>query len=207
MTHHVFVSPSGDMLPRWREAFPSARCVAFQAVGGSRLTAGTVWLRLDGGRAVAEQLSFIHSCLGQAPVVVLSDRPNDQEALSAFSAAAKGYCNSHATAELLRQIDAVVSNGGLWIGEALVHRLVGTLSRIPVAVPAEMVEWEAILTHREYEVAQAVCAGASNKEVAQQLQITERTVKAHIGSVFEKLNVRDRLQLALLFKSQEAVKA
>jgi len=201
MTHHLFVSPKGDLLPRWREAFPSARGLALQAVGEGGPTPAMVWLRLDAGRPVAEQISLVHSSIGRVPVVVLSDRPNDDEALAAFSATAKGYCNSHATAELLQQVDAVVRNGGLWIGEALIHRLVGTLSRIPVAMPSEAAGWHALLTQREHEVAEAVCAGASNKEVAQRLQITERTVKAHIGSVFEKLNVRDRLQLALLFNN------
>jgi len=46
-------------------------------------------------------------------------------------------------------------------------------------------------------VARVVSAGRSNKEVAAQLFISERTVKAHLGAVFEKLGVRDRLQLVL----------
>ena len=56
----------------------------------------------------------------------------------------------------------------------------------------------AALTKRELEVARLVANGSSNKEIARQLGITERTVKAHVGAVFQKLNVRDRLQLALI---------
>jgi DNA-binding NarL/FixJ family response regulator len=59
-----------------------------------------------------------------------------------------------------------------------------------------------MLTGREQEVSRAVAKGSSNKEIARQLGITERTVKAHIGSVFQKLNVRDRLHLALIFNGQ-----
>ena len=60
--------------------------------------------------------------------------------------------------------------------------------------------WASSLTEREFEVAKAVALGASNKEIATQLGITERTIKAHVGAVLEKLQVRDRLQLALLVK-------
>lgn len=201
MTYHLFISTKGDLLPRWQEAFPSAHSLAFQAIRGGAPTPDMVWLRLAADRPVAEQISLVHSCIGQMPIVVLSDRPNDDEALAAFSAAAKGYCNAHAIPELLQQIEAVVRNGGLWIGEHLLHRLVGTLSKISSFVATGHDGWHGLLTQRECEVAEAVCAGASNKEVAQQLQITERTVKAHIGSVFEKLHVRDRLQLVLLFNN------
>lgn len=54
-----------------------------------------------------------------------------------------------------------------------------------------------MLSGREITVAQLVGQGASNKEVARQLDIAERTVKAHLTAIFEKLQVRDRLQLSL----------
>lgn len=54
------------------------------------------------------------------------------------------------------------------------------------------------LTSREKAVALEVAKGATNKEIARTLNITERTVKAHLGSAFNKLNVRDRLQLVLV---------
>ena len=54
-----------------------------------------------------------------------------------------------------------------------------------------------ILTEREYEVAMAVGQGLSNREIAEQLGLGERTIKAHLTTTFEKLQVRDRVQLAL----------
>ncbi len=52
-------------------------------------------------------------------------------------------------------------------------------------------------------MALAVAEGRSNKEVARQLDITERTVKAHLGAVFRKLGVRDRMQLVLWLAKQD----
>ncbi len=57
-----------------------------------------------------------------------------------------------------------------------------------------------ILTEREKEVTQAVITGASNKEIARQLDITERTVKAHLSAIFQKLDVRDRMHLMLVVR-------
>jgi DNA-binding NarL/FixJ family response regulator len=99
----------------------------------------------------------------------------------------------------------------LWTGPELLKRLVATtneaLSVLPLAAAptsARAVEaarvW-ANLSARELQVAQAVAEGRSNKEVADLLSISERTVKAHLGAVFEKLGIRDRLQLVLFVAS------
>ena len=56
------------------------------------------------------------------------------------------------------------------------------------------------LTKRERQVAQSVSDGLSNREIAARLNISERTVKARLTAVFQKLGVRDRVQLALLMR-------
>ena len=56
------------------------------------------------------------------------------------------------------------------------------------------------LTRRECEIATLVGNGESNKQIARRLDITERTVKAHLTEVFRKLEVADRLKLALMVK-------
>jgi DNA-binding NarL/FixJ family response regulator len=56
------------------------------------------------------------------------------------------------------------------------------------------------LTQREYEIATLVGNGETNKQIARRLDITERTVKAHLTEVFRKLDIADRLKLALIVK-------
>jgi DNA-binding NarL/FixJ family response regulator len=58
-------------------------------------------------------------------------------------------------------------------------------------------DWAQALSSREAEVARLAAVGHSNADIAQKLLITERTVRAHLSAVFEKLHVGDRLQLAL----------
>jgi DNA-binding NarL/FixJ family response regulator len=132
-------------------------------------------------------------------VVVLSSVPEQVEGLRALNAGARGYCHLLAAPVLLQEVAQVVSLGGLWVGPDLVQRLMAAtrelLQRSPDAVrPAVDLS---VLSERELQVARAVAEGQSNREVAEQLHITERTVKAHLGAVFEKLGLRDRVQLVL----------
>ncbi|KAK71473.1 helix-turn-helix transcriptional regulator, partial [Bordetella holmesii] len=95
----------------------------------------------------------------------------------------------------LGQALGVVAQGGMWMGRSLVGRLLRT-ARNRAGTPAD---WgHALLTAREDTVARHASAGQSNAQIAEQLGITERTVKAHLSAVFEKVGVADRLQLALL---------
>jgi len=167
------------------------------------------WLRLQSGIPVALQVQAVRRHLPVAVLIVLSDTPSDDEGMQIFSAGARGYCNSHASEAVLRQVFAVVSKGGLWIGESLMKRLLAGINRLqPVdshinpastkgSRPEHVIDQ---LTDRQREVARAIATGASNKEIARQLGITERTVKAHVGAILSKLEVPDRLRLALLFR-------
>ena len=189
------------MLTRWSEAFPHGQADKLDSGRSPRLAkVDVVWLRLEHGLSVSALIENLAPQLKQVPCVVLSDRPTDEEALVAFAAGARGYCNTHAAAQLLVQIAAVVLQGGLWIGESLMHRLVSATSRLQadIAATTERKAWSEGLTGRERQVANTLAGGASNKEIALALGITERTVKAHVGAIFEKLQVRDRLQLSLI---------
>ncbi len=199
-------------MPRWLEAFPKAVVLAQGAVVESLPAGALVWLRLDASRPAAEQLSELYEAVGAVRVIVLATQPDNEQALTLFSAGIRGYCNAHSTAANLRQVASVVQAGGLWIGEALMQRLLAATRAAILKTPAAALPQDAAsraagdrlvtLTGREHEVARAVATGSSNKEIARQLGITERTVKAHIGSVFQKLNARDRLHLALIINGQ-----
>ena len=96
----------------------------------------------------------------------------------------------------------MVGNGGLWVGQGLMQRLLAGAARLLPPNPSD--GWADTLTEREREVAHAIARGASNKEVARELAITERTVKAHVGAILEKLGARDRLQLSLIVNGVES---
>jgi DNA-binding NarL/FixJ family response regulator len=128
-------------------------------------------------------------------ILATSSRPDDDEGLAVLNAGASGYCHSHAPIDSLRQALDVIDSGELWVGRALLSRLLRLVdSRLP---RAGLADWARPLTEREREVAHHAAVGESNVAIADALGITERTVKAHLKAVFEKLEVADRLQLAL----------
>ena len=192
---------------RWLEAFPAGHWGDWTKVAQFSHAGDIVWIStgyplwLD---VVAQLLQ------GEARrVVVMSATPDQTEGLRAINAGARGYCHLYAVPELLQEVARVVQQGGLWVGPELVERIVAAtrdlLARTAAADQLPAPDLSA-LSVREAEVAQAVAAGKSNREVAEQLFISERTVKAHLGAVFEKLGVRDRLQLALRLSGRAATR-
>lgn len=129
-------------------------------------------------------------------VIATSSNPKDGEAVAALDAGCAGYCHAYAEAATLRQVEQVVQAGHVWIGAALMQKLIQTAQHAVAAPPSEDA-WSQKLTAREKQVALLVAKGASNQDIATRCDISERTVKAHLSAVFEKLGITDRLQLAL----------
>lgn len=198
--NHCFVDRDLIPMPSWLDAFPKARLMRRENL--SLLPNGEpviLWVRFRSG----ERLESVLPSAALEPwqlLVLLADEPDDDVITDALALGASGCCNTHAAAEVLQQVALVVENGGLWVGQSLLRRLVGGTSRALAARSEQRpprVDWATVLSEREVQVARLVAGGASNREVAEQLAITERTVKAHLSAIFEKLGLRDRLQLSL----------
>ena len=195
---HGFLSIDARCRDTWREAFP--------ALLPGQLThacpeAELLWLLLPRGARVEAVIADALPVIAGRPFIVLADEPREDEALAALSAGAAGYCNGHAAAVVLQQVATVVANGGLWVGQGLMRRLLTSTARMPPQVESD---WRSRLSPREQEAAGLLARGASNKEIARALDITERTVKAHVAAMLEKLGARDRLQLSLIINGIES---
>ncbi|MHB8354432.1 MAG: response regulator transcription factor [Burkholderiales bacterium] len=194
----VFVTEDEPLRSNWRAAFPKAQLAPLAASSRFR-GADVVWLRLPYEGDIEAVIRKLRHFTGKIPILVaLSDEPRDEEGLVALRAGASGYCNGYSSPVVLQQVAQTVMQGGVWLGQSLLQKLVAVTAQQAPRSAAASREWAVGLTEREQMVAQAVALGASNKEIADQLGITERTVKAHLTSAFEKLHVRDRLQLTLL---------
>jgi DNA-binding NarL/FixJ family response regulator len=194
---HIFLSQDARRRKNWVEAFPGLVIGRLDSVPEST---GTIWVLVPPGMGAADVLRVLTPTRHGRPVVVLADQPSEDGALEALGAGASGYCNGHAATDVLLQVAGVVGNGGLWIGQSLMQRFLTATARLLQAVPETQAGtlWRERLTEREQEVARLLATGASNKEIARQLDITERTAKAHISAMLEKLGARDRLQLSLI---------
>ena len=115
--------------------------------------------------------------------------------------------NTHAGPNTLQQIADVVYEGGIWLGADLMQLLIAR-AQVPVSSNTNEADtldlsWQEKLTKREIDVAKLISQGASNKLVARELDIAERTVKAHVTAIFSKLEVSDRLKLAILLNTKK----
>lgn len=126
-------------------------------------------------------------------VVAASMRTSDEEGKQALAAGASGYIHAYSPVQALGTVLKTVAAGNVWLGPTLLARL---LREMDQRMPSQG-NWHAGLTEREKEVAQRAAIGHSNQAIADALSITERTVRAHLSAVFEKIGVNDRLLLAL----------
>ena len=206
-THHFLTSavakPPIAPSERWLLAFPQGQWSNWASLQAAGHAEEPVWVPTTHVDWLDKVATLMHTQPARH-VIVVSPVPYGAEGLRAINQGARGYCHLHAVPELLREVAHVVEQGGLWVGPELVERMVAaTRDLLGRAGPgaAQPEPDLSALSAREVQVAHAVADGKSNKEVADQLFISERTVKAHLGSVFEKLGVRDRVQLVLRLSS------
>jgi NarL family two-component system response regulator LiaR len=142
--------------------------------------------RLDGVAAMQQ----IRAARSETRVIVLTSFGDDDKLLPAVRAGAAGYLlKSAAPQEVVRAIRAA-HDGDAVIDPKAAGRLLEALARTPAATQP--------LTPRERDVLTCVCRGMSNKQIARELGLAEKTVKTHVGHILAKLGVTDRTQAALL---------
>lgn len=195
---HQIIDIDTVMLANWLQGLPDAQVCSRMGLSTDCETDVLVrWCRLRAGETVSTILPGLLLSTGRT--VVLADEPSEPLILDVLSAGAHGCCNTHAAPEVLQQVATVVENGGLWVGQSLLQQLIGSTARILAKRKSDKAE-EVLpnnLSEREKQVALLVAQGASNKEIASRLTISERTVKAHMTAIFDKTGARDRLQLSL----------
>lgn len=161
------------------------------------------------GREATRQISQVYP---QVKVLVLSTFDDDQYIADAMRAGAKGYLLKDMPSEELAQAIRFVQLGYTQLAPGLMDKLIAGFAAAPAAdpepspaaTPAATPATAALaqLTPREQEVLKLIGAGATNRDIAQQLFISEGTVKTHVTHLLNRLNLRNRSQLAIYAHSQ-----
>jgi DNA-binding NarL/FixJ family response regulator len=136
----------------------------------------------------------------QIRVIVLTSFLDDDRLMPAIRAGAAGYLLKDVDPAELAQAVRTASAGQAMLNPAVAARLVAAIAENPA--PGVQLER---LTRREQEVLEQIAHGRSNKRIALELGISEKTVKAHVGHLLAKLGVADRTQAALLAVSEGRV--
>lgn len=151
------------------------------------------------------QLKELAGRVAGVKLFVLTDRPNDREGVTCLHLGCVGYANTYIAKPRLRAAVEAVESGLAWVGSSLMQYLIKS---VPVGTEDLEGGEEGIqdnqvlssLSKREYQIAILVADGFHNSEIASQLGITERTVKAHLSSIYSKTQTKGRLNLVLLMK-------
>ncbi len=126
--------------------------------------------------------------------VVLTGSENQQDFVSVVRLGARGLVLKGDDPTKLFTAIRQVANGDLAFEPELAQQVLKAMAEQPQAEPSAMQR----LSERERQIAYLVARGMKNREIAQELNISENTVKRHLQSIFNKTGARDRLELAVL---------
>jgi two-component system NarL family response regulator len=129
-------------------------------------------------------------------VLVLTASERIEDALEAMRSGARAIVQKRFAVETVTEAIRTVARGLVWIPPALQAEL---------AAQAATIEARR-LTVRESEIARHVATGLRNAEIAHRLSVTEGTIKTHLNNIFQKLGVRDRVELALYALREEPIR-
>lgn len=156
-------------------------------------------IRMDGMDGV-EATRILRERSPDIGILVLTGFGDDAIMLQAVEAGAHGFLLKDASAEEVKQAIERVVRGESHMTPTLLRKLLEELAeREKQPAPAH-----ADLTPREWEVLQALARGLSNEQIAEELVISQKTVKTHLGNIFGKLHVNGRAQ-AMLYAIQEGL--
>ncbi|GGO83097.1 hypothetical protein GCM10011348_26030 [Marinobacterium nitratireducens] len=171
------------------------------------LSDGLMLLHLDSLELQRRKALFQKLQAGGQLYAVLTDRPHDDDGIRMLALGARGYASTFITGSLLLQLIETLWRGDIWASPVVMQKL---LRRLLNGQPAQLLAAQsarvglaASLSEREQQVMDILVTGAANKVIARQLNITERTVKAHISAILRKTGAGDRVSLILMANEQQ----
>jgi len=193
MRQSIFITQPEFESKHWHAAFPG--CVICTKEPNRVTASNVIWI-LAG---TSNWLELVKKYSQQRLlVIVMTNELEINELRAALEAGARGYVEALAAKVIIEQVLETACSGGIWLPGQLLSNLVGALSQTQFNY-THSCNLDS-LTKRERQVVDIVVTGATNKQAAESLNITERTIKEHMSSIFNKLKVRDRIQLMLVVK-------
>ncbi len=143
--------------------------------------------------------SIMENAVDRVRVLILGPKLSVIEQISILKQGARGYFQEELLDEKLLIALELIQRGEVWVERHVIAGLIDELNHAP-QLSSEQQEKLDSLSRKELEVAELVSHGATNKMIAKTMNITERTVKAHLTAIFQKMSIPDRLSLAIFFR-------
>jgi DNA-binding NarL/FixJ family response regulator len=127
-------------------------------------------------------------------LIVIGPEGNDPLVMESIIAGARAYLDLTADTDTVREAIEVVTSGSIWAPRRLLSKLIDRLLKVPGSA---LTNGNLHLTDREKQVLELILQARSNREIARQLGIEERTVKAHVGRLMRKTGSDNRIELTM----------
>lgn len=187
-------SLNASLLRRWQSALESMHPVCINQPEFSELSqTDLVLLHVQSMTEEQKQQMLLNT--DKARLIVLSDTPDTSEGRRFILSGVRGYANSFIHETLLPDMLAEIEKGNIWAIPELIQSILQDLLKKNTPDPDQYDL--SSLSDREREVFDQLIIGLSNRDIASLLNITERTVKAHVGSILRKTGAPDRVHLIL----------
>jgi DNA-binding NarL/FixJ family response regulator len=151
-----------------------------------------------GGVNAARQIAAAYPVV---KIVMLTVSQDEEDITAALRAGARAYVLKGVAARELVDILRHVARGDVYVTPSLAAGLLYEMTNAPASrTPSSPLD---DLTDRERQILERVSVGDSNKEIGERLYLTEKTVKHHVSNILQKLQVRNRVEAALLARTGE----
>jgi DNA-binding NarL/FixJ family response regulator len=141
-----------------------------------------------------ETLATVRRARPSLKLIVIGPEGDDEIVMQAIMAGARAWLGSMASTEAVRMAIEVVTGGSIWAPRRLLSKLIDRLLKVPDPGNSRR---RPHLTDREKQVLDQILEARSNREIAFELGIEERTVKAHVGRLMRKTGADNRIELSM----------
>lgn len=149
---------------------------------------------LQASSSGVETLESIRQIRPDIRQIVIGPERDEELVLSSIVAGARAYLDLTAGPDVVRQAVEVVTSGSIWAPRRLLSKLIDRLLKVPETTSTAA---NVQLTSREQQVLELILMARSNREIAKQLGIEERTVKAYVGRLMRKTGADNRIKLSM----------
>jgi DNA-binding NarL/FixJ family response regulator len=193
--------------PMWREGFRSIfeqpaqqGQPPFKLVTGStgellaRSTIEYLIVHLTTPEEGLEALAAVRRAHPPIRTIIIGPETHDEAILELIIAGARAYLDLTANLHTVREAIHTVTCGSIWASHRLLSKLVDRLLKVS---DTNLAPSDPHLTEREHQVLELLLLARSNREIAEQLGIEERTVKSHVGRLMRKTGAENRIELSM----------
>lgn len=127
-------------------------------------------------------------------MIVIGPEGDDKLILDSIRAGARAYLDLKASPKIVRKAVEIVTSGSIWAPRRLLSQLIDQLLEVP---DTSLTRHAPHMTERELQVLELILTARSNREIARELGIEERTVQAHVGRLLRKTGAENRIDLLM----------